>query len=129
MTPIEYWTKRFPDFMANTSEWEKELLSSQEAFKHSVITEQDLKHLLDLLKDFDVKKKQGKFMESKIYKDFNKELDYRYEGNMIKNGFAQAGATALIAVGASRIDVDYCLFSNIILIAVGIVLAIVGRIF
>lgn len=48
---------------------------------------------------------------------------------MIKNGFAQAGATALIAVGASRMDIDAYWFSNIILIAIGIVLALVGRIF
>ena len=129
VSPLKYWTMRFPDFMAKTSDWEKELLSSQEAFKHSVNSEQDLRHLLDSLKDFDVKKKQGKFLESEIYKRFAKELDYWYEGNMIKNGFAQAGATALIAVGASRMDIDAYWFSNIILIAIGIVLALVGRIF
>lgn len=128
-TPLEYWTKRFPDFMSKTSEWEKELLSSPEAFKHSVYSEQDLRHLLDLLKDFDVKKKQGKFVESKIYKRFYKELDYWHEANLIKNGFAQAGATALIAFGASRMDEGAYLLSNIIFIVVGIVLAIVGRIF
>lgn len=106
MTPIEYWTNRFPEFIAKISEGDKRLLSTQEAFKHSVITEQDLKRLLDLLRDFDVKKKQGKIMESKIFREYNRELDEWYNGNMIKNGFAQAIATALITIGVSRMDIE-----------------------
>lgn len=127
MTPIEYWTNLFPEFMAKASEWDKELLSSPEAFKHSVTTEQDLRQLLELLRDFDFKKKQGKIMESRIFRRFNGNLDKWYNDNMIKNGFAQAGATMLITIGVSRMDIDYYSLSNTIFIAMGIILALVGR--
>ncbi len=83
--------------------------------------------MLDLLRDFDEKKRKGKIMESELYRRFNRELSYWYDGNVKKNGFAQAIATALITIGVSRMDIKYYLFSNIVLIAVGIVLAIVGR--
>lgn len=125
MTYLQYWEQRFPEFMAKTSKWERSLLSTQDPSRVGVLDEKDLANRLTLLKDFEVKRKEGKLIESTLYQKASKELEQFSESNLIKNGFSQAGATALITVGLSTIT-NYPITSAS-LITAGIGLAILGR--
>lgn len=127
MTYLEHWTAQFPAFMAKASEWDKELLSYQDPRRLSILNERDLANLLRLLKDFELKKKEGKLMESMLYKQVDNELKSYSESNLAKNGFAQAGATFLITAGASLMTTPgYGLFSAIS-IGLGVGLGLLGR--
>lgn len=45
--------------MAKASKWEKELLAQQNPNGLAIFSEQELRRQLELLKDFDLRKKEG----------------------------------------------------------------------
>lgn len=127
MTYLEHWTNQFPSFMEKATQWEKDLLSRQDPRKVAIYDERGLRNLLVLLKDFEVKAKEGKLTESMMFKQVDKDLQRYSDSNLAKNGFAQAGATSLITAGASMITTPgYRVFSAVT-IALGIGIGLIGR--
>lgn len=110
MNYLDYWIKQFPTFISKTNEWEKRLLANQDPSKLAVYTEQDLVYLLELLKDFEVRRKEGKLSESIIYKKSVKDLQDVWEKNLAWNGLAQVVSIALLTAGISMLATpDYML--------------------
>ena len=113
--------------MEKATQWEKNLLSTQDPRKVAVYNERDLKNLLILLKDFEVKSKEGKLTESMMFKQVDKDLQRYSDSNLAKNGFAQAGAAFLITAGASVITSPGYRTFSIISITLGIGIGLLGR--
>lgn len=104
MTPLEYWTKRFPDVVPKLSQQDRDLLARHRPPRITVHDERDFRNMLVLLWDFDKKQKEGKELESLIYKSADKELSEYFDKNVTKNNIAQMVATGLACIGLSGID-------------------------
>ncbi len=127
MTFLEYWETKFPDFMAKASKWEKELLAQQNPNGLAIFSEQELRRQLELLKDFDLRKKEGRLSESIIYKRYVEELSQHFDTCFAWNGLFQFIAVATMTAGLSMVFEPGLLTVGIAHMAGGLALALLSR--
>lgn len=127
MTYLDHWTTQFPAFMAKASKWEKDLLAQQDPAGLAIYTEQQLRQLLDLLKDFDLRKKEGRLSESIIYKRYVEDLSQHWDSCAAWNGLLQFIATATMAAGLAISFEPGLLITGIAHMAGGLGLALFSR--
>lgn len=127
MTYLDHWTTQFPAFMAKASKWEKDLLAQQDPAGLAIYTEQQLRQLLDLLKDFDLRKKEGRLSESIIYKQYVEDLSQHWDSCAAWNGLFQFIATATMAAGLAISFEPGLLITGIAHMAGGLGLALFSR--
>ena len=127
MTFLEYWETKFPDFMAKASKWEKELLAQQNPEGLAIFSEQELRRQLELLKDFDLRKKEGRLSESIIYKRYVEELSQHWDSCAAWNGLFQFIAAATMAAGLAMAFEPGLLIMGIAHMAGGLGLALFSR--